>query len=62
MASPKSWSPEMCFAGRNLKEAGGVGSSACGLSATEITCRKGKEREDEKESGREAPRVTPVEA
>ena len=43
------------------KDDGGVGSSASGLSATEITCRKGKERKDEEESGREAPRVTPVE-
>ena len=60
--SPKSWSPEMRFAGRNLKEAGGVGSSASGLSATEITYRKGEEGEDEEESGREEPRVTPVEA
>ena len=43
-------------------EASGVGSSASGLSATEITCRKEKEREDEEENGREAPRVTPIEA
>ena len=45
-----------------LDEAGGVGSSASGLSATGITCRHGKEREDEEENEREAPRVTPVEA
>ena len=45
-----------------LDEVGGVGSSASGLSATGITCRQGKEREDEEENGREAPRVIPIKA
>ena len=39
-----------------------VSSCQSGLPVTEITCRKEKEREDEEENGREAPRVTPVEA
>ena len=44
-ATPTSKSPEVWIAGRVLDEAGGVGSTASGLSATRITCRKrGKER------------------
>ena len=58
-ATPTLRSPEIWIARRDLEEAGGVGSSASGLSATGITCRKGKEREDEEENGREAPCVTP---
>ena len=61
-ATPTSRSPETWVAGQDLEEAGGVGSTASGLSTTGITCRKQKEREDEEENGREAPRVTPVEA
>ena len=61
-ATPTSRSPKIWIAGRVLEEAGGVGSAASGLSATKITCKKEKEREDEEENGREVPRVTPVEA
>ena len=39
-ATPTSRSPEIWIARRVLEEAGGVRSSASGLSATGITCRK----------------------
>ena len=52
--------PEIVIPRRVLDEAGGVGSSESGLSATRITCRQGKEREDEEENEREAPCVTDV--
>ena len=41
-ATPTSRSPGIWIAGRVLEEAGGVGSSASGLSTTGITCRKGR--------------------
>ena len=34
--------PRILIAGRVLVEAGGVGSSASGLPATGVTCRKGR--------------------
>ena len=49
-ATPTSRSPEVWIAGRVLDEASGVGSTASGLSATRITCRKRGKREDEKEN------------
>ena len=52
-ASPSSRFPEMRFPGRVLKEAGGVRSSASGLPATMVTCRKEKNRGDEEENERE---------
>ena len=52
----------MVIPGQVLDEAGGIESSAIGLSATGITCKQGKEREDEEKNVREAPCVTPVEA
>ena len=55
-----SRTPETVIPGQVLDESGGVGSSASGLSAIGITCRKGKEREDEEENEREAPFVTHI--
>ena len=48
--------------GQVLDRALGVESSASGLSASGITCKQGKEREDEEENEREAPCVTLVKA
>ena len=53
---------EIVIPGQVFDEASGVGRSASGLSTTGITCRKGKEREDEEEMEREAPFVTHVKA
>ena len=52
--------PEIVIPGQVLDKAGGVGISPSGLSATRITCRQGKEREDEEENEREASCVTDV--
>ena len=54
--------PGVVIARRVVVDAGGFWSSASGLSAMGIACRKGKGREDEEESERAAPCVTPVEA
>ena len=48
-ATPTSRSPEVWIVGRVLDEAGGVGSTSSGLSATRITCRKRKKKGRERE-------------